>query len=566
MDSYGTKRRYDEDSKFDKEKDDRRCYEDGLGGYGDEDFTDVQSLISLNKDGSEQASIDNFGDFPQITPKTVEKLNALGITYLFPIQTECFKPIYEGKDLIGRDLTGSGKTLAFCIPLVEKFRKEKLFDSGDSYLKAIILAPTRELALQVSKVLKCLRHHGDEFRVITVYGGVPIDMQTRELKKGVDFFVGTTGRVMDHIRRGNMDFKRMRAVVLDEADQMLNMGFAEDIETIMKAMNDKAERKQQFLLFSATIPDWIKDVARKYMSDDYLFLDLAENLTNKTPKNVTHLLVNTPNYDRSEILESILKCYCEDKDAKAIVFTTTKNDAKEISQMTIMRGRAEALHGDVPQRSREWVLKRFREGKTSTLVATDVASRGLDIPRVNLVIQIEPPKDPEAYIHRSGRTARAGNPGVCITLCDNRSRMFVDRIEKLAGVDFKEVTAEEIKALSGGSSKGSSNGSEPSRNGESSRGSEPSKSLITGQKGSTTFTIKGNFASKSAAYKALCDVFTTSLVNSMKAVNMLKDNEGVCFDLTDDKIESLQSAFKKASKNGSIDYTLEKPKKLPEFV
>lgn len=176
-------------------------------------------------------------------------------------------------------------------------------------MKSIILAPTRELALQISKVLKCLRHHGDEFRVITVYGGVPIDIQTRELRKGVDFFVGTTGRVMDHIRRGNINFSKMKAVVLDEADQMLNMGFAEDIEVIMKAMEEKAEQKQQFILFSATIPDWIKDIASKYMVEDYKFINLAENLTNKTPRNVTHILVNTPSYERSEVLEGILRCY-----------------------------------------------------------------------------------------------------------------------------------------------------------------------------------------------------------------------------------------------------------------
>lgn len=404
--------------------------------------------------------------------------------------------------------------MAFSIPLVEKFRKEGLLGKGSSFLKAIILAPTRELALQVSKVLKCLRHHGDEFKVITVYGGVPIDLQTRELKKGVDFFVGTTGRVMDHIRRGNIDFSKMRAVVLDEADQMLNMGFAEDIETIMNSMKEKAEQKQQFLLFSATIPSWIKDVASKYMDPEYEFINLAENLTNKTPRNVTHLAVNTPSYDRAEVLENILRCYCEDKDAKSIVFTTTKNDAREISQLDVLKGRAEALHGDVPQRSREWVLKRFRQGKTSTLVATDVASRGLDIPRVNLIVQIEPPKDPESYIHRSGRTARAGNQGVCITLYDDRNRQWIDKIQEQAGVDFKEVTKEEIKALNIGSAGGSSS-------------SSGGGSLITGTSGMTTFTVKGYFASKATAYRSLCDAFSSDLVNTMKAVNMIKGNEGV---------------------------------------
>ena len=448
MESYESKCEYTEDSagsysRAEKNPDDMG----GLGGYGDEDFTDVKSLIALNKEGTEPSEVNNFKDFPEISEKTKEKLKKLGITYLFPIQSECFKPIFKGKDLVGRDLTGSGKTLAFCIPLVEKFRKDGLFTPSNHSLRSIILAPTRELALQISKVLKCLRHHGDEFRVITVYGGVPIDIQTRELKKGVDFFVGTTGRVMDHIRRGNIDFSKMRSVVLDEADQMLNMGFAEDIEVIMRAMEDKAEQKQQFILFSATIPGWIKETAAKYMKDDYDFINLAENLTNKTPKNVTHILVRTPAFERTTVLENILKVYCKDKDSKSIIFTTTKNDAREFSQLDILKGRAEALHGDVPQRSREWVLKRFREGKTKTLVATDVASRGLDIPRVNLIVQIEPPRDPEAYIHRSGRTARAGNQGICITLCDDsKDRNFIDRIIETAGIEFKEVTPDEIRA------------------------------------------------------------------------------------------------------------------------
>jgi len=551
MDSYGTKTSYDEDTKYERKQEPYNP-EDGTGGYGDDDFTDVQSLISLCKDGSGPPKIENFCDFPAIPPNTINRLKTLGITYLFPIQVACFNHIYEGKDLIGRDLTGSGKTLAFSIPLVEKFRKEGLLGKGNSFLKAIILTPTRELALQVSKVLKCLRHHGDEFRVITVYGGVPIDLQTRELKKGVDFFVGTTGRVMDHIRRGNIDFTKMRAVCLDEADQMLNMGFAEDIETIMTAMKEKAEEKQQFLLFSATIPPWIKDVASKYMDPNYVFENLAENLTNKTPRNVTHLLVNTPHHERSEILQAILRNYCSDKDSKSIVFTTTKNDAREISQLEVMQGKAEALHGDVPQRNREFVLKRFREGKTNTLVATDVASRGLDIPRVNLIVQIEPPKDPESYIHRSGRTARAGNQGVCITLYDDRNRCWIDKITEMAGVEFKEISHEEIKAFRPTSQdSGSSSGK--------------NVSLLTRTPNASTYCVKGYFASKAAAYRTLCTMLTNTLVDSMKAVNMLKNKEGVCFDLANDQVNELKDKFKKAQDGGASEYRLEKPKSLPDF-
>ena len=353
MEPRAERRRYDDgDNRQDQNSEYRGkeiTVEEGLGGYGDDDFTDVHSLVSLSKEGCLPPEWVEFSKFSDISKKTIDKLKTMGIMSLFPIQSNCFKPIFWGKDVIGRDLTGSGKTLAFCIPLVEKFRKEDLFGKG-SNLKTIMLAPTRELALQISKVLKWLRHYGDEFRVITVYGGVPIEVQTRELKHGVDFFVGTTGRVLDHIRRENIDFSHMRWVVLDEADQMLNMGFAEDIEKIMEAVKSKAKSKPQVWLFSATIPSWIKQASKKYMEKDYEYVNLAENLTNKTPRNVTHILISTQKSDKFEALECILNTYWSEKDSKSIVFTTTKNDAKFMAKIESLNGRAEALHGDVPQK------------------------------------------------------------------------------------------------------------------------------------------------------------------------------------------------------------------------
>lgn len=180
-----------------------------------------------------------------------------------PVQANTFEAIYEGNNIVARDLTGSGKTLGFCLPLVEKFREEGYFASSQKvrFLRAVILAPTRELALQVSNELKKLRHFEKEFNVITVYGGVPIQDQERQLKDGVEFFVGTTGRVLDHIERRNIDFKKLKAVVLDEADQMLNQGFQEDVDKIMAAIKDSEEQDKrkppQFILFSATIPSWV---------------------------------------------------------------------------------------------------------------------------------------------------------------------------------------------------------------------------------------------------------------------------------------------------------------------
>lgn len=519
---------------------------DGLGGYGDDDYSDVKSLVSANKQADAE-KIDNFKNFPEIGSKTVGKLQGLGINYLFPIQEQCFRPIFDGKDVIGRDLTGSGKTLAFSIPLVEKFRKEGLFE-GRSSLKAIILAPTRELALQVSKVLKCLRHHGDEFKVITVYGGVPIHVQTKELQNGVDFFVGTTGRVMDHIRRGNINFSSMKAVVLDEADQMLNMGFAEDIESIMNSMKEKTDVKQQFILFSATIPEWFKATAQNYMTDDYQYINLAENLKNKTPRNVSHVLIRVGRFEREPVIENILSCYLESDKSKAIIFTTTKNDAREISQLGMFDGKAEALHGDVPQRSREFVLKRFRQGRTNTLVATDVASRGLDIPRVDLIIQIEPPKDPEQYIHRSGRTARAGNAGVCVTLCDRRDEQWIEKITDQAGVEFNEMSPDDLEEKCRSSGK-----------------VQKPKSLIGGQRGYITYQILGAFADKKEAYMQCCEALGKGIVNKFKNVTMYNEPQGVCFDVEDSLSQELQSTFETAKRDKGLSYSLEKPTSLPSY-
>lgn len=197
--------------------------------------------------------------------------------------------------MIARDLTGSGKTLAFCLPLVERFRKLGYFKQAKTYIRnlyAIILAPTRELAIQITNELKKLMHRENEYKVITVYGGVPIDTQTKELRYGVEFFVGTCGRVLDHIERGNIDFGYLKTVILDEADQMLNLGFQEDIEKIMSSVMEKVKEKPQFLLFSATIPEWLKNVARKYLTKDYKLADLVKNLKNKTANTVNHLALN----------------------------------------------------------------------------------------------------------------------------------------------------------------------------------------------------------------------------------------------------------------------------------
>ena len=224
---------------------------------------------------------------------------------MFPIQQHCFAPVYSRDDLIARDLTGSGKTFAFGIPIIEYLRKNKLL--GTRHVQAIVLAPTRELALQITAELGKLMHHLDEFRLVTVYGGVPVNEQAFQLKRGVDIFVGTTGRVLDHIEKGNIDFSDLKSVVLDEADVMLKLGFKEDVDKILEKCRRVCPSDLQICLFSATIPSWVRDIAKEHMKPDFAMVDLAKNLENKTAKNIRHLAVECHSNDRLDALAKLRK-------------------------------------------------------------------------------------------------------------------------------------------------------------------------------------------------------------------------------------------------------------------
>ena len=248
-----------------------------------------------------------YENFPQITSKTVELLKKRGINYLFPVQSMTFRTIWNRKDVIVRDLTGSGKTLGFSLPMVEYFRKNKSFGRGK--IQGIVLAPTRELALQCSKELNALKHYETEYNVLTVYGGVSLEDQTYQLRKGVDIFVGTTGRVLDHMERKNFNFSELQTVVLDEADQMLTLGFKEDVDKIIHAVKEKAPKDLQILLFSATVPSWVKQVARDHLAPNFETIDLALNLKNKTSRTVKHLAISCPYYNRMSALADILIIY-----------------------------------------------------------------------------------------------------------------------------------------------------------------------------------------------------------------------------------------------------------------
>lgn len=250
----------------------------------------------------------------RISPRTIDTLLKHNIKELFPIQQETYDLVYDGKDIMGRDITGSGKTLAYALPLIERFRQEKILESGKTSTArgplVIVVVPTRELTLQVSNVFEQIKH-SDEYRVLPVYGGTPMDPQVDGLRRGAEIVVGTTGRLLDHFERGNLSAANLRCVVLDEADRMLDMGFQDDVEKIFEYIrkspgsSHSPAQPTQCLLFSATFPGWVQRVAAKYLHPAFTLVDLVKNLTNKTASSVRHFAVFCPYFNRTSILADI---------------------------------------------------------------------------------------------------------------------------------------------------------------------------------------------------------------------------------------------------------------------
>jgi superfamily II DNA/RNA helicase len=303
--------------------------------------------------------------------------------------------------------------MAFGIPIIEKLEATKKDGDISKSPKVLVLEPTRELAKQVGDDFTSI---SSKVRTCCVYGGVSYEKQESDLRRGVDVLAGTPGRILDFINSGNIDLGRVEHVILDEVDRMLDMGFQDSVEDILKSVYKTKEgekRKAQTLFFSATCPPWVKKTAQKYISDNFKFIDLIGDSKLKTATTVEHLAIQCSYQDRSSTIGSVLQVY-SGKHGRAMIFCQTKKDADELACSSDIKQESHVLHGDVPQDKRELVLKKFRDGKYKVLITTDVAARGLDIPEVDLVIQCNPPKDYESYVHRSGRTGRAGRLGVCV--------------------------------------------------------------------------------------------------------------------------------------------------------
>ncbi|XP_013660844.2 DEAD-box ATP-dependent RNA helicase 3, chloroplastic [Brassica napus] len=393
-------------------------------------LSDEFDLEVSSEDDGEELAISKL----RLPQRLGESLEKRGITHLFPIQRAVLVPALEGRDIIARAKTGTGKTLAFGIPIIKRLTEQSgdysAFRKSGRLPKFLVLAPTRELAKQVEKEIK---ESAPYLSTVCVYGGVSYTIQQSALSRGVDVVVGTPGRIIDLIEGRSLKLGEVEYLVLDEADQMLAVGFEEAVESILENL----PQKRQSMLFSATMPTWVKKLARKYL-DNPLNIDLVGDQDEKLAEGIKLYAISATSTSKRTILSDLITVYA--KGGKTIVFTQTKRDADEVSLALSNSIASEALHGDISQHQRERTLNGFRQGKFTVLVATDVASRGLDIPNVDLVIHYELPNDPETFVHRSGRTGRAGKEGSAILMHSSSQKRTVRSLERDVGCRFEFIS------------------------------------------------------------------------------------------------------------------------------
>jgi len=332
-----------------------------------------------------------------------------------PIQAATIPPLLEGRDVLGQAQTGTGKTAAFALPILASI------DPNQAKPQALVLAPTRELAIQVAEAFQKYATHLPGFHVLPIYGGQSYYPQLQALKRGVQVVVGTPGRVIDHLERGSLDLSQLRCLVLDEADEMLRMGFIDDVENVLK----KTPETRQVALFSATMPPQIKRIAQTYLKNP---VEIAIKSTTTTSANIRQRYWSVSGVHKLDALTRILEA--ETFDAM-IVFSRTKLGTEELAEKLSARGiSAAAINGDVQQAQREKTIANLKDGKIDVLVATDVAARGLDVDRISHVLNYDIPYDTESYVHRIGRTGRAGRKGEAILFVTPRERGMLRAIER----------------------------------------------------------------------------------------------------------------------------------------
>ena len=340
----------------------------------------------------EEARFEDLG----LCPEIIKAVKNMGFEEASPIQAKAIPAMMEGKDIIGQAQTGTGKTAAFGIPLLEKI------DPKNKKLQAIVLCPTRELAIQVAEEIRNLAKYMHAIKVLPIYGGQEIVKQIRSLKSGTQLIIGTPGRVMDHMRRKTVKMENIHTVVLDEADEMLNMGFREDIETILEGVPEE----RQTVLFSATMPKPILDITKRFQKNAELIKVTKKELT---VPNIEQFYYEVKPKNKEEVLSRLLDIY---NPKLSVIFCNTKKQVDLLVNGLLGRGYfAAGLHGDMKQAQRDRVMEGFRKGKTEILVATDVAARGIDVEEVEAVFNYDLPQDDEYYVHRIGRTGRAGRVG-----------------------------------------------------------------------------------------------------------------------------------------------------------
>lgn len=556
--------------------------------------------IGLGTVLKEKAATNDVSSFGMSTT-TVKLLKDKGIQTLFDIQAATFKKLrVEKKDVIGRAKTGSGKTLAFVLPIVETIAVERLNRvHGQQKPLVLCLAPTRELAQQVHRDFDWIASgHGLSTACFT--GGSSKGPQFGALRRGLDVLVGTPGRIIDHLDEGSLCLGGVRFVVLDEADEMLSMGFQEAVERILGECST-ADVKQT-LLFSATVPRWVKELARKYMREDAtVTVDTVSDDKNRTNSDITHLAIACPPTERGETIADVVKVYTGAL-GKTIIFTDTKVEANEVASMEKLintLGGVGILHGDIPQGQREATLAAYRRGKVRVLVATDVAARGLDIKAVDLILQTHPPTNYETYIHRSGRTGRAGMSGTCVTFYGHREKYLIGLIEHKAGIKFKRANppqpsdiirasvSDTVKTISSVHSDNLGLFREVAKKVvESYNGKEDAaetalaaslacmagytgerfktRSLLTCFQGFTAGVLSGGqwFESTGHAWSVLKRLIGAELASEVKGMQLCKDRCKAVFDAP----EKRMAAVKKAVKNRGEGFTLEVPTdELPEM-